>query len=93
MKCYRCSKSMVYEKFFGNQEHLGGWRCIFCGEIVDDVILENRQWLRKDIVPDNKKTRIPTLLQVSSVANEKRVDMKGHLVEKPDRIGRFNQSS
>ena len=36
---------MAYEQFFGIQEHFWGWRCIFCGEIVDDVILENREWL------------------------------------------------
>jgi hypothetical protein len=47
---------MVYEKFFSNQERFWGWRCIFCGEIIDDVILENRQWLRMRVVPDNKKT-------------------------------------
>jgi hypothetical protein len=50
---------MAYEQFFGNQEHWGGWRCIFCGEIVDDAILENRQWLRKGAVPDNKKPERP----------------------------------
>jgi hypothetical protein len=33
---------MVYEKFYGSQEHFWGWRCIFCGEIIDPVILENR---------------------------------------------------
>jgi hypothetical protein len=49
---------MVYEQFFGEQERFGGWRCIFCGEIVDDVILENRQWLRMRAVPDNKKNRV-----------------------------------
>ena len=48
---------MAYEQFFGNQEHFWGWRCIFCGEIVDDVVLENRQWLKKGIVPENKRTR------------------------------------
>ena len=42
MKCGRCSHSMVYEKFYGPHEHFWGWRCIFCGEIVDQVILENR---------------------------------------------------
>jgi len=42
MKCYRCQSEMVYEKFFGPHEHFWGWRCIFCGEIVDQVILENR---------------------------------------------------
>jgi hypothetical protein len=33
---------MVYEKFYGSQEHFWGWRCLFCGEIVDEVILENK---------------------------------------------------
>jgi len=47
---------MAYEQFFGYQEHFWGWRCIFCGEIVDDVIIENRGWLRKEVVSDNKKT-------------------------------------
>ena len=42
MRCYRCSSNMIYEKFFGPQEHFWGWRCIFCGEIIDQVILENR---------------------------------------------------
>jgi hypothetical protein len=50
---------MVYEKFYGDQESFWGWRCIFCGEIVDDVILENRRWLKTGVVPDNKKTRAP----------------------------------
>ncbi|MGB9629038.1 MAG: hypothetical protein ACPL6D_10280 [Thermodesulfobacteriota bacterium] len=43
MKCYRCKGVMVYEKFFGLQEDFWGWRCIFCGEIIDQVILENRK--------------------------------------------------
>jgi hypothetical protein len=34
-----------------------GWRCIFWGEIVDDVILENRQWFKKGIVSGNKKAQ------------------------------------
>jgi hypothetical protein len=56
MECDRCGRAMAYEQFFGDQDLFWGWRCIFCGEIVDDVILENRQWLRKGFVPDNKKT-------------------------------------
>jgi hypothetical protein len=42
MKCDRCSGVMVYEKFYGAQEQFFGWRCIHCGEIIDQVILENR---------------------------------------------------
>lgn len=41
-KCPHCGSFMVYEKFYGSQEHFWGWRCIFCGEIVDQTILENR---------------------------------------------------
>jgi hypothetical protein len=33
---------MVYEKFYSPIEDFFGWRCISCGEIVDQVILENR---------------------------------------------------
>ncbi len=47
MKCYRCGGFMVYEKFFGISEDFFGWRCIFCGEIVDNVIIENRLEQRK----------------------------------------------
>jgi len=34
---------MVYEGFYGSGENFSGWRCIQCGEILDEVILENRQ--------------------------------------------------
>jgi len=57
MKCDRCGRAMAYEQFFGNQEHFWGWRCIFCGEIVDDVILENQQWLKTRVERHNKKTQ------------------------------------
>ncbi len=42
MRCHRCNSNMIYEKFYGFQEDFWGWRCIFCGEIIDQVILENR---------------------------------------------------
>jgi len=34
---------MVYEKFYGAQEYYWGWRCISCGDILDQIILENRR--------------------------------------------------
>jgi hypothetical protein len=43
MKCYRCGSVMVYERFYGPGENFLGWRCVQCGEILDEVILENRQ--------------------------------------------------
>jgi len=55
MNCSRCVGVMTYERFYGAHEHFLGWRCISCGEIVDEVILENRRWFRKEIAPVNKK--------------------------------------
>ena len=43
MKCHRCGSVMVYERFYGSGGNFLGWRCISCGEILDEVILENRQ--------------------------------------------------
>jgi hypothetical protein len=34
---------MIQEKFYGPHEHFLGWRCVYCGEIIDHLILENRQ--------------------------------------------------
>jgi hypothetical protein len=34
---------MVFERFYGAHEHFSGWRCVLCGEIIDEVIVENRQ--------------------------------------------------
>jgi hypothetical protein len=45
-KCLRCSGTMVYDKFYGLQEQFWGWKCLICGEIVDPIILENRQLMR-----------------------------------------------
>ena len=33
---------MVYEKYYGFEEQFWGWRCIGCGDIVDEIVLENR---------------------------------------------------
>jgi hypothetical protein len=47
MKCDRCGSAMVQEKFYGSQEHFLGWKCIYCGEIVDYLILKNRRLLNR----------------------------------------------
>jgi DNA-directed RNA polymerase subunit RPC12/RpoP len=43
MKCRRCGNVMVYETFLGHDQNYSGWRCISCGEIIDEVIMENRR--------------------------------------------------
>ena len=55
MKCDRCGSVMVYEQFVGDQERFWGWKCISCGEIVDDVILENRRWLKMELCLTTRK--------------------------------------
>ena len=44
MKCYRCGGMMIHEKVYSEAEQLWIWRCILCGEYIDPVILENRQY-------------------------------------------------
>ena len=43
MKCHRCGSVMVHERVYGLDEQFSGWRCVLCGEIIDQVIVENRQ--------------------------------------------------
>lgn len=47
MMCLRCGGVMVYEKFYSREDNFLGWRCIFCGEIIDPLILENRLGQRR----------------------------------------------
>ena len=44
MKCPRCNGFMHQEKFFNRSfnEAFLGWRCVHCGELVDEVVLKNR---------------------------------------------------
>ena len=43
MKCNKCGGLMIYERFLSHEfEDFSGWRCVACGEIVDEVILKNR---------------------------------------------------
>ena len=43
MKCSKCDGFMSYEKFYyWGLEDFSGWRCVVCGEIISEVVLENR---------------------------------------------------
>ena len=42
MKCRRCGSIMAYEKYYGLEGEFWGLRCICCGDIIDQIILENR---------------------------------------------------
>ncbi len=43
-KCNRCGGMMIYEKIYYETEHFWVWKCVYCGEYIDQIILENRQY-------------------------------------------------
>lgn len=46
IKCSRCGGAMVFETFYGSSEEFWGLKCVLCGEVIDRVILENRERMR-----------------------------------------------
>jgi len=42
VKCDRCTGMMIHEEFFGPNGPFFSWRCLICGEVVDQTIIENR---------------------------------------------------
>jgi hypothetical protein len=64
MKCYRCGGIMVHEKVYSKAELLGIWKCVLCGEYVDRVILENRQY-QKAIRENSRRKKKPSEMQAA----------------------------
>jgi hypothetical protein len=46
---------MVHQRFYGQSESFVGLRCVACGEIIDETILENRQKNGRTMDQKNKK--------------------------------------
>jgi len=42
LRCHRCGSIMAYEKYYSLEGEFWGLRCICCGDIIDQIILENR---------------------------------------------------
>jgi hypothetical protein len=45
-RCSRCGGNMVHESFFGPNEQFTGLKCVICGEVIDPVILQNRELMK-----------------------------------------------
>ena len=43
MNCHRCGGYMILREFYDDGGYFWGWKCILCGEIIDQI-QENRQW-------------------------------------------------
>lgn len=62
MRCPRCKGMMVKERFQDIEDDTGqiyfhGWRCLVCGEILDPVIVTNRQ---QPMVRRRRRKLLPT---------------------------------
>ncbi len=45
-RCGRCGGRLVKERFFVRMgEFWDGYHCLFCGEVVDPIILANRSFI------------------------------------------------
>jgi hypothetical protein len=60
MRCPRCNNGMIYDKFYGHFDSFWGWKCLICGELVDQVVLENRELMRMGRFP-NTRDRKPLI--------------------------------
>ena len=43
MKCTRCGGAMIFERFLATVEIFYAWRCVNCGDIMDQVVQKNRE--------------------------------------------------
>lgn len=59
MHCLHCGAIMFYETFYEEDQKLSTWKCILCGEYMDDVILRNRLSLRLKRTKGRTAERIP----------------------------------
>jgi hypothetical protein len=48
---------MIYDKFYRSHDTFWGWKCVICGEIVDRVVMENRQLMRVGGVPNTRNRK------------------------------------
>jgi hypothetical protein len=50
---------MIYEKVYFETEYFWVWKCVYCGEYIDQVILENRQIQKSNREKSGKNTEGP----------------------------------
>ena len=56
---------MVFESFFGPHDQFTGLKCVICGEVIDPIILQNRERMkaaRLMILPESKRTAVSDLV-------------------------------
>jgi len=64
LKCLRCGGRMILEKFYDVNNIFFGWHCIFCGEVLDPVILLHRLSQNADLkIPEGEENIMLLLKQ------------------------------
>ena len=58
-KCNRCGGVMIYEKIYYETGHFWVWKCVYCGEYIDQVILKNRQVQKSSCKKGTKNNEEP----------------------------------
>lgn len=42
MQCPRCKGRMAAERYYDFVRSFDAWKCVYCGEVVDSIIVANR---------------------------------------------------
>jgi hypothetical protein len=63
MNCLKCSGMMNFEAFVsgaaeGSTWTYEGWRCIYCGDIIDPIILRHRKKSRDRVTISMERERV-----------------------------------
>jgi hypothetical protein len=75
MNCLKCHGNMNYEEFVsgaaeGTSWAYEGWRCIYCGDIIDPIILRHRQKTRDREAVSVGKERVRSPVQNGTPARK-----------------------
>lgn len=61
MKCMRCGGTMNFEEFLNSDNRsywsYKGWHCLYCGDIIDPLILQHRMRMNTLIREDAMRSR------------------------------------
>ena len=49
MECPKCKGKMCGEKYYDFVRFFEAWRCVNCGEVIDPVILANRERTKEGV--------------------------------------------
>lgn len=57
IKCQKCGKGMISSRFYCDEGFFDGWKCLWCGTIVDPEIISNRGMIIRN--PETSTTEPP----------------------------------